>query len=133
MENIKTPLGRGGSDSIQLAKGSAARVLATEIESYNEAIGACLKMWQLSVEIEKFDPGHGYLRMAAELGKVSGMLGDTLAKMKSETRQHIKVERVAREAVNAASDISSPSDNSLVSLDDSENSALAREGGGCAE
>jgi hypothetical protein len=130
MEDTKTPLGRGGSDSLQLAKGTAARLIAKEIESYNEAISACLKMWQVSVEAEKFVPANGYLTMAAKLGRVSGMLGDTLAKMKSETRQHIRVERVARESVNAASSTSRTSGNALLSQDDSKKLCARAEGGG---
>lgn len=89
------------NDPFKHAVNAATSVLLEQMRALNATAQTALEVWEHS----RTNPGAKgtgsldyYLDAALKLAEVSAKLGETLSKMRTETRQRISVERVAAPA-----------------------------------
>ena len=111
--------------------GDAAAMLTEQMEMFGKAARATLQIWLENIGNEEFDDADYYVRTAAQLAQVSAKLGEAIARMKSQSLQHIKVERLAQRSPIAPSSAPPDGDNPMDEEDDFESGPFqAGEGGG---
>ena len=80
-------------DTLKQATDAAASMLLVELEAVNEATLESLRDWRESSKDPEFELHH--IKTVVRLAQVSAQLGQALARMRAESRQHISVERLA--------------------------------------
>ena len=87
-----------GADRLSLAVAEAARILCGDL-------AACSKMMRLYLDVatatEDYDERSAHVQDAVALVGAEAKLGEAIAQVRSEKRQHIQVERNAQSTANA--------------------------------
>jgi hypothetical protein len=94
----KLVVGKPSDDPSAKAMQAASSMLLSQMQALNAGVLSCMNSWERLLGDPSSDDAGDldyYFRSAIELSEVSARTGEALARMKSETRQHISVERLA--------------------------------------
>jgi hypothetical protein len=120
---------QAGDDRLNRTAGDAAALLTEQLAGFGAATRACLSRWE-NANSDDTDDADYYLNSAVRLAEASAKLGDAVARMKSESRQHISVERVAHGRAKVPLDTPPPDGNALNSLKESDSTKPGQGEGG---
>jgi len=124
MARTNQPGGPDAADAIQQAVAAASAMLIEQMEALNAATLASLSIWNRDKDVPKrFDYIGHYLTSAVQLAEASARLGETLAKMKGESRQRISVERLAAPLAPASIEETLSSREALIGRRNSQRSS----------